>query len=303
MTKGWIAALTGGFVLAALMLPAVADEWTNGQARSFNVRSISVHDIVGNVSVAVRDNGPITVQVSGLKDRVNAVSVSQEDGKVEVSGENYHDVWDWRHWFDFSEHTSTTSDLSVKVTVPRGSDVRVEELIGDAQIGDTMGPLHFGAISTKSTIGRVGEAHISLAGSGDVKIADIAGDLHAETAGSGKIVTGNVKSVHADVAGAGSIATGRIDGDLHLDIAGSGDFAAPSLNGGVHVSIAGSGSVRIAQGTADPFNVDILGSGNIFFGGTAIDPHVDGFGSGSVSLHAMKGSLHNDGMANVRIGS
>ena len=303
MKRSWVPVLTGGFVLAALMLPAVADTWTTGPARNFNVRSITVDDIVGNVSVAVRDNGPITVQVSGLKHHVDAVSVGQDDGKVEVSGENFHDVWDWRHWFDFSEQSNNTGDLSVKVTVPRGSEVHIEDLVGDAQVGDTMGPFHLGAVSTHSTIGRVGDAHISLAGSGDVRMADISGDLHAETAGSGKIVTGNVKSVHADVAGAGSINTGHVDGDLKLDIAGSGDFAATSLNGGLHVDIAGSGSVRIAQGTADPFHVDILGSGNIYFGGTAVDPHVDGVGSGSVSLHAMKGQLHNDGMANVRVGS
>jgi hypothetical protein len=77
---------------------------------------------------------------------------------------------------------------------------------------------------------------------------------------------------------------------------------ATRVNGPVHVDIAGSGSVRIASGEADPLHIDILGSGNVFFGGMAVDPHVDGFGSGSVRIHAMRGKLSSDGMANVKIG-
>jgi len=301
MTSRWKSALTGALVGAALTLPAVADNWSVGPTKNFDVRAVNVHDIVGNLSIGVRDGGPATVQVSGTKVRVDATSVRQEGGTLVVVGQNYEQVWDWRHWFDFSGDYNR-GGLSVKITLPRGSDVRVDDLIGDAEIGDTMGPLHFSAVSTNSTIGRVSDAHVSLAGSGKVTIGDIAGDLHAETAGSGKIITGTTKSVHADVAGSGAIETGAINGGLNLDIAGSGDFSAARVSGSTHIDIAGSGSVRIASGEADPLHVDILGSGNVYFGGTAVDPHVSGFGSGSVKLHAMRGELHNDGMANVKIG-
>lgn len=301
MTARWRSILVGAAVAAVLTLPAAADNWFNGPTRSFNARAVSIHDVVGNIEIGVRDGGPVTVQVNGSKQRVDSTSVRGDNGKVVIVGESYNQVWDWHHWFDFSDNMSR-GDLSIKVMVPRGSDVSVEDLVGDAQIGDTMGPIHFGAVSTTSRIGRVGDAHISLAGSGNVRISDIAGDLHAETAGSGKIFTGNVKSVHADVAGAGSIETGRIDGDLKLDIAGSGDFTGQSVNGAMNVDIAGSGSVRVAQGTADPMHVDIFGSGNVYFGGTAVDPHVSGFGSGNIRIHAMRGKLSSDGTADVKIG-
>ena len=301
MTSRWKSALTGALVAAALTLPVMADNWSVGPTKSYDVRAVSVHDIVGSLSIAVRDGGPATVQVSGTKVRVDATSVRQDGGTLVVVGQNYEQVWDWRHWFDFSGDYNRGS-LNVKITVPRGSDVRVDDLIGDAEIGDTMGPLHFSAVSTNSTIGRVSDAHVSLAGSGKVTVGDIGGDLRAETAGSGKIITGNTKSVHADVAGSGAIETGAISGGLNLDIAGSGDFSAQRVSGSTHIDIAGSGSVRIANGEADPLHVDILGSGNVYFGGTAVDPHISGFGSGSVKLHAMRGQLHNDGMANVKIG-
>jgi hypothetical protein len=301
MTSRWKSAVTGALVAAALTLPAIADNWIVGPTKNFNARAVSVHDVVGSLTIAVRDDGPATVQLSGSKTRVDATSVRQDGGTLVVVGQNFEQVWDWRHWFDFSGDYSRGS-LNVKITLPRGSEVKVDDLIGDAEIGDTMGPLHFSAVSTNSTIGRVSDAHISLAGSGRVALGDVAGDLQVETAGAGKIITGNAKSVRADVAGSGAIETGAINGSLSLDIAGSGDFSAQRVSGPTRIDIAGSGSVRIANGEADPLHVDILGSGNVVFGGTAVDPHISGFGSGSVKLHAMRGQLHNDGMANVKIG-
>ncbi len=301
MTHRWKSVLTGALVAAALTFPAVAENWITGQTKTFNARNVSVHDIVGNVSIAVRDGGPATVQINGDKQRVDETSVRVEGDTVQVAGHAYNEVWDWHHWFDFSDHT-THGSLQVKISMPRGGDVHVDGLVGDAQIGDTMGSMHFEAVATNSTIGRVSDAKIELAGSGKISVAQVQGDLKVDTAGAGKIMVGNVGGVHADVAGSGAIELGNVNGDLHLDIAGSGDFSAKRLNGGAHIDIAGSGSVRIDDGQADPFHVDILGSGDVRFGGVAVDPHVSGFGSGQVRIHAIKGKLSSDGMANVKIG-
>jgi hypothetical protein len=301
MTTRWKSVVTGALVAAALTFPAVADNWITGSTKTFGEKNVSVHDLVGNISIAVRDGGPTTVQINGNKQRVDETSVRVEGDTVQVVGHAYNEVWDWHHWFDFSDHM-TQGSLQVKITMPRGGDVHVDGLVGDAQIGDTMGSLHFEAVATNSTIGRVSDAKIELAGSGKVSVASVQGDLNAETAGAGKIMAGNVGAVHADVAGSGAIDLGNINGDLHLDIAGSGDFNAKRLNGGAHIDIAGSGSVHIDDGQADPFHVDILGSGDVRFGGVAVDPHISGFGSGQVRLHAVKGKLSSDGMANVKVG-
>ncbi len=284
MHKQWKSILAGGAVAALLTLPAAADGWINGQTKSFAVHKLDVQDLVGNLNVAVRDGGPATVQVSGNQDRVNSLSVGADGDTLNIDGGDSNSIWDWKHWLDFSDYNSHSSQLQVHVTVPRGTTVIVENLVGDAHIGDTMAPIKFGAVSTNSTIGRVGEAHISLSGSGKVVVGDIAGDLHADLAGAGKIQTGHAQSVHADVAGSGSIEVASVDGGLHLDIAGSGDFTSAKVNGPTHVEIAGSGSVSIAKGEANPLHVDIMGSGNFTFGGTAVDPHVSALGSGNVKL-------------------
>jgi hypothetical protein len=61
--------------------------------------------------------------------------------------------------------------------------------------------------------------------------------------------------------------------------------------------------VKIADGLANPLNVDILGAGDLYFGGVAVDPRISAMGSGNVRIKAYRGKLSNDGMANVQIGS
>jgi hypothetical protein len=49
-------------------------------------------------------------------------------------------------------------------------------------------------------------------------------------------------------------------------------------------------------------HVEIMGSGNFAFGGVAVDPHIEAFGSGNVRLHSYRGKLDTEGMADVKIG-
>src|SRR5258706_5749431 len=111
MNERWKSVVAGAAVAAALTLPAVADNWLTGPVRNYPVHSLHVSDIVGNLSVAVRDGGPIAVQVSGTKQRVDETSVSQDDGAVTVEGRGFQSVWDWRHWFDFSDETDRHRSL------------------------------------------------------------------------------------------------------------------------------------------------------------------------------------------------
>lgn len=301
--------LLGGAAMAALLiLPAAAGngDWITWPTKSYDANAVKLDDIVGTVTVNVRNGGPVTVDVAGTRPRVNGVSVSEDDGKVVIDGANSNEndsVWNWRDWFNFSpESEPRTDNLRVTVTVPRGAGVDVSDLVGDATIGDTQGELHFEAAASKARIGRVGPAHVSLGGAGRVDIAQVSGPLHLEVGGSGKITVGPVQSVHADIGGSGDVQFGPIAQGLSIDIAGSGDVSAASVNGPTHVDIAGSGTVKIADGTANPLHVDIMGAGNFIFGGVAVDPHIDAIGSGNVKLKSYRGHLDTEGMADVKIG-
>ena len=297
--------LGGAAVAAILILPAAANgDWVVWPTKSYNANAVRLDDIVGRLVINVREGGPVSVDVAGAKSRVQGVEVKEEGGKVVVEGSNDSEsVWNWRNWFNFSSDFEPRPDnLTVKVTVPRGASVDVRDLVGDANIGDTQGELHFEAAATKARIGRVGPAHISLGGAGRVDIAQVNGPLHLEVGGSGRVSVGPTQSVNADIAGSGDAQFGTIAGGLSLDIAGSGDVSAASVNGPTRIDIAGSGSVKIADGTANPLHVDIMGAGNFIFGGVAVDPHIDAIGSGNVRLKSYRGHLDSEGMADVKIG-
>ncbi len=281
--------------------------WISGGVRTYNgANYVKFEDVVGTIVVDVRDGGPIAVQVSGAQPRVNGVDVSQDGGHVNIEASDEGDnqsVWDWRNWLNFHMGEGRHSDnLIIKVVVPRGTTVSVEDLVGNAQVGDTMGALQFEAAASKAHIGRVSSAKVSLGGSGEIYIAGVTGSLNAEMGGSGKLIVGPAGNVKADIAGSGNAEIGAISGGLSADIAGSGDIRAEHVNGPVHIDIAGSGSVRIADGIANPLHVDIMGAGNLYFGGVAIDPHIDAVGSGTVHLKAYRGKLNSEGMADVKIG-
>ncbi|HTW36747.1 MAG TPA: DUF2807 domain-containing protein [Rhizomicrobium sp.] len=287
--------------------PHHGGSWAVAPIRTFNTTSVKLEDIVGTITVAVRDGGPMVVEVSGNPSRVGRVRTSQDGSLLVVEGESDEEdnrsVWDWRNWFDFSHDVNWDhGNLFVKVTVPRGTDVDVKDLVGNASIGDTMGNLRFDAAASHAHIGRVQQASIDLGGTGDIDIAGVQNQLRLDMGGSGKVTTGPVGSVRADIAGSGDAHFGAIAGGLSLDIAGSGDVTAAHVNGPTHIDIAGSGSVRILDGIANPLHVDIMGAGNLYFGGVAVDPHIDAVGSGSVHIKAYRGKLDSEGMADVKIG-
>jgi hypothetical protein len=295
--------LLGAAVAALLILPAAAaEDWTTWPQKSFSASGLKVNDFVGTLIVNVSNGGNIKVDVAGTRERVKNVEVHSSGNAVMIQGRSSDTVWDWHNWFNFDYTRSKPDQLVVKVSVPRGTAISVDDMVGKATIGDTLGPLKFEASASQSKIGRVSSADISLDGTGRIDLAGVNGPLKLDIAGSGKVNVGPTQSVKADIAGAGDTALGPIAGGLSVDIAGSGDISTPRVNGPVKIDIAGSGSVNVADGIANPLHVDIMGSGSFTFGGLAVDPHVSSFGSGSVKIKAYKGKMSSDGMASVEVG-
>jgi hypothetical protein len=296
--------LLGATVAALLILPAAAaEDWVTWPQKSFSGNTLKVDDFVGTLLVNVGNGGNINVDVSGTRQRIKQLEVHSYGGGVIIEGQNDESVWDWHNWLNFDYTKSRPDQLVVKVTVPKGTEVRIDDLVGKTTVGDTYGPLHLEASATQAKVGKVSSANISLAGTGRIDIAEVKGPLDLDIAGSGKVNVGPTQSVKADIAGAGDTALGPIAGGLKVDIAGSGDISSSRVNGPVKVSIAGSGSVNIADGLANPLHVDIMGSGNFTFGGLAVDPKISSFGSGSVKIKAYKGKMSSDGMASVDVGA
>jgi hypothetical protein len=288
------------------VLPATAADngWVVWPTKTFQASSLRVEDVVGNVHVNVQD-GPMRVDVSGSRQMISGVTLKTDGGVLHIQGGEFDNVnvWDWKKWFDFSNiQDQRNGKLFIKVTVPRGTEVRIEDTIGDTTIGDTFGKVHLETTAGNASVGRTSEAHIEMNGSGKASIGDVQGDLHLEIAGSGHLVGHNAGHVHAEIAGSGDAVMDSIATGVGIDITGAGDFTAQRVNGPVKVDIAGSGNVKIADGLANPLHVDILGAGDFRFGGLAVDPRISAMGSGNVKIKAYKGTFKNDGMADVQIG-
>ncbi|MDE3114086.1 MAG: DUF2807 domain-containing protein, partial [Pseudomonadota bacterium] len=229
--------LVGAAVAALLILPGlthaapvdtqavlVSDSggWITSPQKSFPVRSVKVKDVIGVLSVAVKPSGPVTLEVAGIRSRVDGLEVSGDGGVLRIDGHHVSSVWDWRDWFNFSgDNKIDPSKLQVRLVVPKGTALWVDGQIGDTTIGDTGGSLRFEAVTSNVRIGRVGEAKLTLAGSGKIDAAEIDGPLTLAVAGSGKVHVVRSKSVKADIAGAGDAQFGTVDGGLRLSIAGS----------------------------------------------------------------------------------
>lgn len=122
----------------------------------------------------------------------------------------------------------------------------------------------------------------AIAGSGGVTVDKVAGDFEGEVAGSGDLKVGQIAGgrVKFDIAGSGGVeAAGKAD-NVDISIAGSGDVKLGGLaSRTADVSIAGSGNVKASA--SDSANVSIMGSGDVDISGGA-KCKVSKAGSGNV---------------------
>lgn len=143
----------------------------------------------------------------------------------------------------------------------------------------------FGSIGKSATVDLVN------AGCGDWTVANVAGRLKINQAGSGDTTTGDAAEAVLRIAGSGDIRIGDIAGPLTADVAGSGDVNALSIASSLDVKIAGSGDVRVAAGRVADMTVSIAGSGDVTFEGVAQTLRARIAGSGDVHVKEVTGQV------------
>src|SRR5690242_12935064 len=124
--------LIGAAVATMLIIPAVAGDngWVVWPSKTVpGTNSLRIEDVVGNVRVNVAD-GPMKVEASGQRELIQGVSIRNDGGVLRITGGDSDDVnvWDWKHWFDFSHIHQGDMDgkLYIKVTVPKGTPIVIE---------------------------------------------------------------------------------------------------------------------------------------------------------------------------------
>lgn len=299
-------------VLAGALAPA-------GSAQSFDASSLDVRNFIGRIEIR-EANGPILVNVEGGASDIDAPSISESGGMVRIDG---------GHSMRNMNCTTRNGNISVRqgwrgerrplsdyptlvISAPSSLALHVERTLFVGEAGN-LGSLdldfdHCGSFTADDV---AGDASIDIDGSGDVRIGmvggmaefeiDGSGDLISEGIngsaelgidGSGDITTGDIGgSVRIGIDGSGDIETGRVNG-AEINIDGSGNTVLASVAGGVNIGIDGSGDVVIGEGRAQPFHVEIDGSGDVRFNGEAVDLHVEIDGSGDVRVQQSSGSYY-----------
>lgn len=141
------------------------------------------------------------------------------------------------------------------------------------------------------SIGKSGSLDLSNAGCGDWTVANVAGKMKINQAGSGNTVTGSSGEAILRIAGSGDVRTGEVAGAMTADVAGSGNISTLSISGPLNVKMAGSGDVRIAGGHATEMSVSIAGSGDVSLDGVADSLRARIAGSGDVHVKQVNGSI------------
>jgi hypothetical protein len=141
------------------------------------------------------------------------------------------------------------------------------------------------------SVGKSTSLDLSNAGCGDWTVANVAGKMKINQAGSGNTVTGSSGEAVLRIAGSGDVRVGEINGAMTADMAGSGDVNALSMSGPLSVKIAGSGDVRIAGGHATEMTVSIAGSGDVSLDGVADSLRARIAGSGDVHVKQVNGPI------------
>ena len=124
---------------------------------------------------------------------------------------------------------------------------------------------------------------VALAGSGDIDSETLASDAEVSIAGSGKVKIGEVAADELDIsiAGSGSLSASGSATELEISIAGSGDIDFAGLKADkVDISIAGSGDIELASDGV--VEASIAGSGDVTVTGSATCKS-SAMGSGTVT--------------------
>lgn len=256
---------------------------------AYQASEVVLDDLVGRVDISV-GGSQVTLAITGRPDELAEIEVQAGGGKLRIVSHKRH------------RNINEPADYAqFKLSVPRGTNLTIDGMVGDLAAGDLGGDIKIDATALDGTFGNVRSVSVDASGSLDVDFGDIAGNLNVDVSGSSDIKAKSAQAASVEISGSGELNVGAIRQGLSASINGSGSIEAGSVNGPVSVDVSGSGEVHIAQGRADPLQVEISGQGEFTFGGEAVNPEISVSGSGNVSIEKYTGKLKTHG-GNISIG-
>ncbi len=276
-------------LLSGIALAALSTASAGNLTQTLTGSKLYIDNIVGDVTVVVTPGtSGITISATGDDRFTSRLSFSQNGDRAEIVMGDIS--------YNSNENLQT---LQLTITVAPGTDLAIEDLIGNATIGDTKAPVAIEAIAGNITIGSATSVALESAGSADISVTEATAALSIDTSGSGTVKVGRAGATSISISGSGDAEIGPVSGSLGIDLSGSANVTVASVNGPVAISTSGSSDVYITSGRASPFAADTSGSGSIYFAGTAVNPQVSSSGSGDICLGAAEGTIQSEGAIKI----
>ncbi len=310
--------------LAAGPAAAAADK------RQFDARSVFVDDLVGTLNVETQIGGLVEITITGPDAKVADIAVRLEGDVLMIRrGMAPTKALDG---FDADDYAV------VHLRVPVGTPLVIDDMDGQANIGDLNASLIVFAASLDATVGNVTSASIDRFGSGDISLGHVAGALNANLSGSGDITAASAGSVNVakrgsgDVTlgpiargftanmrgsgeidvhsaataviekrGSGDVRFGTVRGEFSYKSAGIGDVDISFVDGPVTIETTNSGKIYIHAGNADPLRVSLAEYGDFTLDGVAVDPELVVTGASIVKLQQYVGEFKASGAGDIRV--
>ncbi len=277
----------------ALALTVAVAVGAEARAQTFQSRAVALDRVIGGVAIRTTERDDITVSITGGAGVIEPPTATLDDGVVRIDGAPGYRNRSCRTRNERIEIRLIGRDFhaledypQIVIEAPRDVDVTLN------------GGLVFGEA------GPIGQAQVRIDSCGDFSIAAVDGPADLAINGSGDLTVGPVVSAEVSINGSGDVRVGASAGDLSASVTGSGDVRADSVNGRLTAEVSGSGDIIIEAGRATGFKATVSGSGDVRFGGVAVDPRISIFGSGDVRLAAVEGSMRysGSGSGEVRVG-
>ncbi len=269
--------------VAALGLSVLAA----GAAQAAGPSFIEIRHAVARVVVEPENRPDIKIEtVPGRGDLPKLELSTGMDGRMIIDGGLEHRIHgcssSGMHHGDPADFNPVSPPADMRVRIRGHDDVYLK----DAPLIVVHAPMDVridAGDATYGAIGRANSVHLGNSGCGDWTVANVAGELHVSTAGSGDVHTGTSGDAKASIAGSGDIHFGAVK-NLKASIAGSGDVTAQAADGAVDASIAGSGDVVVKGGRIDRVKASIAGSGDVKVAAAVGDVDASIMGSGDVRV-------------------
>jgi hypothetical protein len=134
----------------------------------------------------------------------------------------------------------------IELFVPVGTPLTATATGGHWEIAALKAPLALEVVGAEVSAGAMTDARLSVRGGGDIKVAEVDGDLYADVAGSGSItvLAGVVNNLKAVITGTGSVLVQTPAEHADLAVSGDGSIEVLKVLREPKVRISGLGMVR-----------------------------------------------------------